>query len=364
MKIGIDTFGCEHGKSGNGAYLLNFISNLPKSEDLTFELFGNEIDKYTYNSNNGIPFVSIDIPDNLKAERLWHKRKLPKFIKKSGYDAVIYPACEKVLPKKMIGKGIVVVNCVLSTRLKELKKYRQQLKKGLNHAYKIIAPTEYIKKDLTKLGIKSKKIIIVRDGIDHKNFFPMVSDEEIVQINPFAIKTPYFLCPTRLSGPDKKHKEMILAFEEFKKRTNSPHRLVIAGEGNEYIETVHKFAYDSSVASDIFITGYFPPESLPKLYGAADACIIPSINEGVGLPVLEAMASGVPVLCSSSGALQEVGEDAPIYFDSDKKEEIVNAMEMVAINKNIRERMIEKGIKEASSYSWEKTVKQTLDVLV
>lgn len=363
MKIGIDTFGCEHGKSGNGSYLINFISNLPSSDDLQFELFGNEIDKYTYNSNNGIPFVSVDIPDSLKAMRKWHKRKLPKFIKKNAYDAVIYPACEQVLPGKMNCKGIVVVNCMLSSKLKTIGRYRQQLKKGLNHAYKIIAPTEFIKKDLTKLGIKAKNIIIVRDGIEHKSFFPQVMEEEIVQINPFAIKTPYFLCPTSITGPDKKHKELIVAFEEFKKRTNSPHRLVIAGEGNEFTEQIHKFAYESSVASDIFITGYFPQESLPKLYGAADACIFPSINEGVGLPVLEAMACGVPVLCSSSGALQEVGEDAPIYFNSDNKDEIVNAMEMVVINKNIRDRMIEKGIKEASGYSWEKTVKQTLDVL-
>lgn len=364
MKIGIDTFGCDHAKSGLGAYLLNFISNLPLDSSFEYELFGLEEDRYTYNQNNGINFVSVNIGDKISVQRLWHRRILPSFVKKNGYDAVIFPACEKVIASKIPAKAIVVVNSVLSPMLKEMGfSYRHQLKKGLNHAFKIISPTEYIKKDLTKIGIKSKKIKIVKDGIDHKNFFPSVIQEEIVQINPFAIKTPYFLCATRLSGPDKKHEELIKAFEIFKKKTNAPHRLVIAGDGNEYSDKIHELAFKSSFASDIFITGYFPPESLPKLYGAADVCIFPAINEGVGLPVLEAMACGVPVLCSDSAALKEMGEDAPLYFDSCKPESIADAMIKIVENPSLKEKMIEKGLKNASAYDWKKTVKQTLSVL-
>ncbi len=298
MKIGIDTFGCDHAKSGLGSYLLNFISNLPLDSSFEYELFGLEEDRYTYNQNNGINFVSVNIGDKIAVQRLWHRRILPSFVKKNGYDAVIFPACEKVVASKIPAKSIVVVNSVLSPMLK-----------------------------------------------------------------PFAIKTPYFLCATRLSGPDKKHEELIKAFEIFKKKTNAPHRLVIAGDGNEYSDKIHELAFNSSFASDIFITGYFPPESLPKLYSAADVCVFPAINEGVGLPVLEAMACGVPVLCSDSAALKEIGEDAPLYFDSCKSENIADAMIKIVENPFLKEKMIEKGLKNASAYDWKKTVKQTLSVL-
>ncbi|MBQ8212281.1 MAG: glycosyltransferase [Treponema sp.] len=80
----------------------------------------------------------------------------------------------------------------------------------------------------------------------------------------------------------------------------------------------------------------------------------------MGLPILEAMASGIPVLCSNSGALQEMGGDAPIYFDSNNIEEIATAMQLVVEDEEKRKSMIEKGLERASNFSWDKTVLETL----
>ena len=79
MKIGIDTLGCDHSQSGQGAYLLNFISNLPTQTNLTFELFGLEVDRYIYTSDKPLEYNSININDNIKAFRRWHKRPAKKF---------------------------------------------------------------------------------------------------------------------------------------------------------------------------------------------------------------------------------------------------------------------------------------------
>lgn len=82
MKIGIDTFGCDHGKSGLGSYLMSFINNLPAESEFEFELFGEEIDRYTYNAKRDVPFSSIGIKTTPGAIRLWHYLYANRFIKK------------------------------------------------------------------------------------------------------------------------------------------------------------------------------------------------------------------------------------------------------------------------------------------
>ena len=361
MKIGIDAFGCNHGQSGAGSYLLNCIKNLPEQTDgqCEFELFGLEIDRYTYTANKEMPFVSVNIEENLKAIRRWHKHKLKAFCRKNKYDAVIFPAAHIVLPGKIKSKSIIILNGVYSV-LGD-KKEHKVIKKALNHCALTIAASQYIKDDLVENGFDSNKISVIHNGIDHKVFFPLADpDSEFVDIKPFAIKRPYFIYSSRLSGPDKKHIELIKAFEIFKKRTNAPHRLVLAGSDGPYAQKIHDFAYDSEYASEILFTGHFPQESLQKLYCGSTACVFPAINEGAGLPVTEAMACGVPVLCSNQGALVEMAGMAPLYFDSDDIEEIAIDMQKVVEDKELSKLMIQKGFEVARRINWESTVKETI----
>ncbi|MBQ9238329.1 MAG: glycosyltransferase family 4 protein, partial [Treponema sp.] len=157
--------------------------------------------------------------------------------------------------------------------------------------------------------------------------------------------------------------ELIRAFTLFKERTKLPHRLVLCGSDGDYSEEIHRAAARSVVASDIFLTGFFPHESFPQLYAGADACIFPSVNEGVGLPVIEAMATGIPVACSNGGALPEIGGPSPLYFDADNIDEIELAMERLVLDTALRSSMIAAGIKWAAQYNWEKTVLRTIEVL-
>lgn len=359
MKIGIDSFGCNHGQSGVGAYLLNFIKNIPEDSPFDFELFGLEIDRYTYTEDTEIPFSSVRINENPKTIKRWHKRRLRSFCKKNKYDAVLFPAAMQVLPGKIKSKSILVLNGTYSTISN--RKERKRLKKAFNHATLIIAASYYIKDDLLQSGFDGSKIIVIHNGIDHKIFFPLEDlDQEFVDIKPFAIKRPYFIYSSRLSGSDKKHIELIKAFEIFKKRTNYPHRLVLTGSDGDYSEIIHQAAYNSEYASEILITGHFPQESLKQLYCGSTACVFPAVNEGVGLPVIEAMACGVPVLCSNLGALVEMAGMGPLYFDSDDVEEIAVDMQKVVEEKDLTKMMIQKGFEESRRINWETTIKETL----
>ncbi len=367
IKVGIDTFGCEHGRSGLGSCLFYLTSNLPQQdEDIQFELFGSEQDRFTFTSNNGFPYQSVQIADNEKAEKSWHHGTgIKVFVLKNNYDLVIYPAVSKVFPFTFIKNGIAIVNTVLSSSAEKMNfLHRKFLKRGLSKVKVIIAGSDFIKNDLIELGLPKEKIQVIHNGIDHKLFFPKpVADDEAVEVSPFSIKRPYFIYGSKLSDKNKKHHELIKAFEIFKKKTGLPHRLVLAGEEGEATKEIHDYVFKSEYATDIFLTGFFPHESFATLYTGAEALLFPAVNEGIGLPVLEAMACGIPVLCSKSGVLKEIGGNAPLYFNPDKPEEIADAMERIINDSELKVKMIDLGLIQAGKFNWEESVKQLIALI-
>ena len=367
MKVGIDTFGCDNGHSGRGSYLVSLINAIPGDSPLSWELFGPEIDRYTYTGKKKLPFTSVHLPDSLNTERLWHVLSWNSFSKKRSYDAVLYAAGPQLLPLRYARPGIVIVNDIISSFLsnEDNSLYRKLVVRSLAKADCIIAGSNFIRQDLEQCKIKVRRLEVVYSGIDHDIFTPPIvkSENSIVEINPFAIKKPYLIYPSRMQGASKRHIELIKAFSLFKERTKGPHRLIIAGNGGAYSDTVRNEAQSSPFAREIFLTGFFPHENFGDLYRNAAACIFPSVNEGVGLPVMEAMASGLPVACSSSGALQEIAGDGAVYFDSDSIEDMAATIEKVVSDTELREKLVKNGLKKAEAYSWEKTAERIVEII-
>lgn len=367
MKIGIDTFGCEHGRSGIGSYLVSLIKNLPVQTTHTFELFGSELDRYTYVSEHvKTIFLGLSVPDSYNAERLWHFFRLNNLAKKNKYDAILYPSGVNTLPLTFSIPGIAVVHEIVSEKLKRTDSYldRKLIKYKLKKVTKIIAASQYIRKDLVNLGIDSNKIEVIYNGLDHSHFYQHSElDGDTVSINPFSIKRPYFIYASRIHHPSKRHVQLIKAFNQFKDKTHLPHRLVLAGSDGFNANIVHEEASKSPFASDIFLTGYFPHENLPQLYSCADACVFPSATEGVGLPVIEAMATGIPVLCAKAGSLKEIAGDNALYFNPDNPQEIAEALEIIVTDNKLKERLISNGFEWVKRFSWEKTAVKTIELI-
>lgn len=372
MKIGIDAFGCDHGRSGFGAYIHSLIQNMPNS-GFDIELFGPEFDRYTYTS--GIDFISyegISIADNFLAEKFWHVTHFSSFVRKRKYDVVLFPAAIKVLPLNFSVPSAVLVQDILSetNRNTDDELIDGYLKMRLKKASCIIAASRFIRDDLLNLKIPSSRIRVIHHGIDTSHFYPRKQEnEDSVLIHPFSIRRPYILYASRITYPGKSHVELIQAFTLFKEKTGAPHRLVLAGADGVNAEVVHREVLKSSVSSDILLTGYFPSMSLPELYSAADACIFPSSMEGVGLPILEAMACGIPVACSRAGALPEIAGDNALFFDHTNIEDIANAIEKIVRipgvdNDEFRNNLITKGLEWVKKYSWKTCAEETIDSLV
>ncbi|OJF76253.1 MAG: glycosyl transferase family 1 [Treponema sp. CETP13] len=367
MKLGIDIIGSDHGRSGIGSYVQALVKNLPDDASISYELFGAEVDRYTFKSNNEhIRYKGLSLPDSISGDRLWHMFRMKKFIQNNNYDALLCVAGSKILPGKMTVPTIAVINGVVSNIINSKNDIwtRKMLLSNLKKVTKIIAASQFIRKDLINLGIEKNRIEVVHNGIDHSMFYPRENlNNETVLIKPFAIKRPYIIYASRLSNEGKKHVELINAFNMFKKNTGLPHRLVLAGNDDLNSEKIHLAASLSPYASDIFLTGYFPHENLPELYCSADACIFPSIIEGVGLPVLEAMASGVPVAVAKAGALPEIAGDGALYFNPDDTEEFAHVIEEILTNQKKRQSLIEFSTQWTERFSWKRTGEKTLQVI-
>ena len=371
MKVGIDTFGLEHGQSGLGLYLLYLMENLEYNENIEYELFGHEDDRYTYKTKFDCNFKSINIKDSYFAQKMFHKIFLPKFVKKQKYDCVMYFAATRMLPTKFNVKSIAIVNEIIN--LDEFSQSKSSTKhfnpkkilKSLKKIYKIVVPTEYLKKSLINLGIEQNKIIVIPHGIDHSLFFMQnLQDTTIADIKPFSIKKPYIIYPTRITNENKNHLALIDAFNIFKEKTSLPHRLVLSGSHDEYAKKVVQKVLSSPYSSDIFLTGFFSHKQLGALYSNAEICVFPSDIEGAGLPVIENMACGIPVICSDKGALPEITNNCSILFDSKNVTEIADDIEKIINDKDLYQNLSQKGLTRAKDFTWENTCKKIVELLL
>jgi glycosyltransferase involved in cell wall biosynthesis len=171
------------------------------------------------------------------------------------------------------------------------------------------------------------------------------------------------LYASRLDHPVKNHVRLIEAFGIFKERTKYPHRMVLAGADSNGAEKIHAAAEASKYKNDIFFTGHFPFTSLPELYSGADLVVLPTMYEGFGTGVLEAMACGVPVLCARAASLPETAEHAALYFDPMDSEDMADRMVTITTNRDTYRECRRLGLERVQNFSWDRCAERTLQII-
>jgi glycosyltransferase involved in cell wall biosynthesis len=371
VKIGIDTFDCDSGLSGVGVYISQLLKRIKPSGD-RYELFGWDYDRFTYTATTlELEFVSRCRFSGKTANALWHIVKYPEFAKQRKYDACFFPAAHKQLPQRFPCPVIGVVHDMAAFWGKRgVREHlgligRIGLPPALRRLDRIIAVSQWVKQELVEqMGVRESLVEVIPNGIDTTVFYPRPQNEDSVTlIQPFSFRRPYILCVSRLDHPVKNHVRLIQAFNIFKERTRFPHRLVLAGSDSHHAEVIKHEAGRSKFRGDIFFAGHFPGKNLPELYAGADMVAAPSLYEGGGLGVLEAMASGIPVACSRSAALPEVADHAALYFDPKSPEDMADRMVTLATNRDAYLQRREMGIERAKSFSWDRCAERTLQVI-
>jgi glycosyltransferase involved in cell wall biosynthesis len=228
----------------------------------------------------------------------------------------------------------------------------------------IIAISQSTARDVMKFyGISAERISVVHNGLDHERFCPNdpLRAKRWVE-DRYGLSAPFFLYVARLEHPAKNHVRLIAAFSQFKAATRSPWQLVFAGVDGHGAEAVHRAIHQSPFASDIHSFGFVDDDHLSELYRAAAAFVYPSLFEGFGLPPLEAMACGCPVLSSNAGSLEEVLGGAALVLNPEDVTDMTEKLCQVAASPELRRELCGKGFSRARCFDWQKTAAKTLEV--
>jgi glycosyltransferase involved in cell wall biosynthesis len=243
-------------------------------------------------------------------------------------------------------------------------RYKWQLNHAARNAAKIIAISQDCKKDIVNyLGMDPQKIIVAYPGFDSRLFKPESDLQKVKEFKErYALGDEYILFMGALNAR-KNVIRIIEAFETLKKEYGTKHKLVIAGKRAWNDEIIFEKIRSSSYNSDIIVPGYLPYEAVPILMSGADMFIFPSLHEGFGIPLLEAMACGTPVITSNTSSLPEVVGDAGLLVDPYNVGDIASAMHRVISEPVLRETMVRKGLEQARLFAWERTARSVLTVL-
>lgn len=376
MKIGISAFGCNHGRSGIGSYINSLIHNLPEMQH-TVQIFGPQFDKYIYTTGlDPSLYEGVSVDDSEVAEKIYVKTSLNQFVERLGYDAVLFPAGLQILPITFSKPMFLVIQEIINREdehkrfsiFSAINKFNQ--KNILNKVSGIIATSNYVKENLVSFGVNKQKVKVIYNGVDTSVFYPKSeSKSDISIVAPFQIKKPYIIYASSISEVEKRHIELIKGFEIFKSKTKLPHRLVIAGQDGKIAKNFHEVVLSSPAVSDIILAGYIEQQQLAHFYRESDLCIFPSEIEGSGLPLIEAMACGIPTAAANAAALPEIGGDASCYFDAKNPKSIAEAIELLTSNparstESFRNEMIGKGLNFVKRFDWKKTASRTFEYIL
>lgn len=353
MLIGIDARMIE--SSGIGTYIKNLIYWLPKISNHKYVLFGpaSKLKKYD------MPVTEADFPIYGLREQVF----FPYIIKKANVG--LFHSTHYTVPVIYSGKMVVnvhdLIHIVYPEYLSSKPAYfyaKFMIAAACRKAKKIITISENTKNDIIKyFHIEPSKIEIT---------YPAVSDD----FNPSPEKSEvmkkkygeYIL----YVGAIRAHKNILRlldAFNKLKKEKKIKHKLILIGKGKiPYIYDVTKKISDFSLGSEVLIIEEIGQDKLADFYRGADLFVFPSLYEGFGLPPLEAMACGCPVICSNNSSLPEVVGDAALTVSPISVDDIASAIYKVSNDANIRNNLVKKGLERATMFSWKKMAEETLKI--
>ncbi len=257
---------------------------------------------------------------------------------------VIYLACKQDLP----------------SRLGRLY-YRAMMAAAVRRADRIITVSEFSRNQIVRyLNADPDKIDVIHPGVDSR-FQPAIGAAEInAVISRYGIDADYILY-AGIYKPRKNHADLLRAFREFLS-SGERGKLVIAGPLGEGERELRQLAVELGIAGKVIFTGFVPDCDLPALYSGARVYACPSLYEGFGFTIVEAMACAVPVVCSAKTSLPEVAGDAALYADSRRPQEFAEALRRAFSDAELRRQLIEKGLKNRRRFNWQSAADATVAV--
>ncbi len=366
MKIVIDARMIQ--ESGIGRYLRNLISGLENGAKNEYIILLLKKDFGKFNFKNNFRKVIADfrwygISEQIRLPKILHSLKpdlvhFPHFNTPLFYDGKFVVTIHDLIHQNFQMKRATLLNPI-SYKIKQLG-YKIVFKNAVSKSAKILTPSNYVKDLLIKQwGVRREKITVTYEAVDDKIFTIVnkMNQQKVDNVmEKFNIKQPYIFYVGN-AFPHKNVEGLIKTFLILKKNYQNL-QLVLSGGDHYFWQRIKK----EFNLKDIIYTGFITDEELVALYKASKAFVMPSFEEGFGIPILEAMASGAVVVSSNVGALPEVGGDAVLYFDPHNTLDMTDKIQQVLESDKLRQELIKKGKIRVKQFSWEKLAKQTLEI--
>lgn len=373
MRIGIDArFYGPLGK-GLGRYTQKLVKNLEiidsKNEYLIF-LRKENWDDYVPSREN---FKKV------LADYRWYTLKeqimIPRAIKKQKIDLMHFPHFN--IPVFYRRKFVVTIHDLILIKYPTKKAttldpllykfkywgYKKVINSAVKRAEKIITVSEYTKKELVEyFNIPSDKVVVTYEACDGVESGQLeIPDHGFLK--DFNINKPFILYVGN-AYPHKNLEKLLDVYKNFTKKTDNKYQLVLVGKKDYFYQRLIEYAQKRELKAnnDVVFFGYATEKQLADLYRSAKLYIFPSLFEGFGLPPLEAMSYGLPVLSSNASCLPEILGDAAAYFDPKNEADMVEKMISLVKDDQLREKLVTRGYDKIKTYSWEKCAQETLAV--
>lgn len=279
-----------------------------------------------------------------------------------GKSADITHFFNYIAPPKVHGRTVITVHDMVYKAFPETVRGRTKimlntgLKQSMKRADIIVTDSEFSRTEIIKYFPQhEKKIRVVPCGVDLNKFRPCENPERIPEVKKsLEIDGDYFLYLGTIE-PRKNLERLINAYHIFTQRVKNPPKLVLAGGKGWLYDSIFQRVKDLNLAEQVIFTKYVPSADMNPLMCGALAFVFPSIYEGFGMPPLEAMACGVPVLSSDAASLPEVTGDCAVICDAYSEESISDGLHRLYSDKNLRDDLSRRGLKRAKDFTWEKS---------
>lgn len=363
MRVGIDAHMLGDKSGGNETYYKNILLNMGKLiKDEEIILF--------MNKKNNVKYIN-DLR-NMKKENFM----ISKASIRNSILLPLYPLKYDLDLFHIQYFGPLVKTCPIISTIHDIsfehypefytKRELAIMKKWIPYTAKtsdiIFTVSEFSKKDIAnRYEINPEKIKVTYNATGEN--FRVIEDKNSIRniIDKFSIDGEYILTVGNLQ-PRKNIPRLVQAYIKLREtNTTFKYKLVIVGKKAWLFDDILRFIKESTFKDDIILTDYVTDEELVYLYNGAEFFVYPSVFEGFGLPILEAMACGTPVITSNANAMIEVSGDSALLFNPYDVDDIVYNMRVLAENRDLRLKMSESGLKRASEFSWNDTSRIVLD---
>ncbi|MBI4670059.1 MAG: glycosyltransferase family 4 protein [Chloroflexi bacterium] len=362
MRIGLDARLVFYHQAGIGQYILRLTNALTALDhENEYFLFQSRKDSTRLADAPNFHRRVLWTPSHHRFERLAMSAEL------APYSLDVFHSPDFIPPRKMRAPNVITVHdlaFLLYPRFltPEAARYYGQIDPASRAAAHIIAVSQSTKRDVTRLlGVPEDKVSVIYEAA-HSTAQPIPRAEARTHVRAkFGIEDDFILFVSTIE-PRKNLPTLLAAYSKLRDAYASPARLVVAGHKGWLTDEVDQTIAKYKLHDKVCFLGSVPTQELAFLYSAARVFALPSFYEGFGLPPLEAMASGTPVVVSNVSSLPEVVGDAGILLEPNDVEAWAVALHRVLTDNALHDEMSAKGLKRAAHFSWERAARETLDV--